>query len=596
MENTEQALISYLRPDGKFDLNKLVGSTFELTDEEKEDILRSAGFEEIIRVGVALIDWLQHTSSVIRKFKKAVFGRRSEKIKQGRLFDETEEEKKILETLRLTEGDIEEATTTVKEHSRRKPKKKSKYLMERMKKIKETTIEVDDVPEGVKTQSMPPKVSERLLFIPAVLGKEKIIREQCKEVEPDENGRTIVHTAPNPPGVLGRARVDVHYLVNIMMDHFLNNQPFYHMERINLYMGWDISRDRMNRWCYSAVERYFSPMIPLMDADFQNLFYVFEDETVTLCLENARTPGAKHNSTIVVGCTPPIKDARVKMARFEYRDDKKQEFVARLVGKDYEGYFSTDGYPPNIYIDKLVKVNCHMHARRAFIEALESMPQYKAFSKLESLEERRKFLKNCHSPAFVQLTEIITDYGKLYHHEKVMREAGFDFEQIRTGRQKVSLEVIDHMENLIDELKEGAPQIQCIQQACNYYIKRRESLRLFLDDGMLFLDNGEAERIVKYWIGFRNPTLFNTTRDGAITCCKAMTVLVSSILNGLNPISYMTHVFETLMVYDDPSQIPEDVLRSLLPYSQELPLELYVHPEWRSDRDLVPERFRKEQD
>jgi len=81
-----------------------------------------------------------------------------------------------------------------------------------------------------------------------------------------------------------------------------------------------------------------------------------------------------------------------------------------------------------------------------------------------------------------------------------------------------------------------------LAQAFRYALRRWSSFCLFLEDGRVAIDNNAAERGLRpIGVGRRN-WLFAGSHAGGETMARALTLIESAKLNGLNPQTYLTDV------------------------------------------------------
>jgi transposase len=78
-----------------------------------------------------------------------------------------------------------------------------------------------------------------------------------------------------------------------------------------------------------------------------------------------------------------------------------------------------------------------------------------------------------------------------------------------------------------------------LARAFRYGLSRRASFSLFLEDGRVVIDNNPAERALRpIGVGRRN-WLFAGAYTGAKTLARAMTVIETAKMNGLDPQAYL---------------------------------------------------------
>lgn len=81
-----------------------------------------------------------------------------------------------------------------------------------------------------------------------------------------------------------------------------------------------------------------------------------------------------------------------------------------------------------------------------------------------------------------------------------------------------------------------------LANAFRYALTRWPSFCLFLEDGRVAIDNNAAERALRpIGIGRRN-WLFAGSDTGAETLARAMTIIETAKMNGLDPQAYLTDV------------------------------------------------------
>lgn len=111
--------------------------------------------------------------------------------------------------------------------------------------------------------------------------------------------------------------------------------------------------------------------------------------------------------------------------------------------------------------------------------------------------------------------------------------------------------------------------------AISYTFHKEEYLRNFFKDGRCELSNNLAEQRIKPFVIARKNFLFSNTKKGA----KASTIYLSLIefakINKLNPYKYLEYVLDILST----KGLSNEIKNSELPYSKQLPKNLYVKKE-----------------
>ena len=83
-----------------------------------------------------------------------------------------------------------------------------------------------------------------------------------------------------------------------------------------------------------------------------------------------------------------------------------------------------------------------------------------------------------------------------------------------------------------------------LAKAFRYGLSRQDAFSLFLTDGRVAIDNNPAERALRpIGIGRKN-WLFAGADTGAGTLARAMTIIVTAKLNGIDPQAYIADILD----------------------------------------------------
>lgn len=166
----------------------------------------------------------------------------------------------------------------------------------------------------------------------------------------------------------------------------------------------------------------------------------------------------------------------------------------------------------------------------------------------------------------------MVSFGDLY---RVEREYGNTSpETLQAARKEISLPAFKELEKTAEEVMNGFVGGSLAWKAGNYFCTRKESLGRYLEDGRYPIDNNAAEREIKVFVMARKNFLFSNSAAGAESAAAYLTLMQSAVENGLHPRKYLEHVLNTMKYYKE-QEVPESVLKDLLPYSGVLPEELY---------------------
>jgi transposase len=85
-----------------------------------------------------------------------------------------------------------------------------------------------------------------------------------------------------------------------------------------------------------------------------------------------------------------------------------------------------------------------------------------------------------------------------------------------------------------------------LAKAYRYCLTRKEAFRLFLQDGRVAIDNNSSERALRpVGIGRKN-WLFAGADTGAETLARAMTIVETAKMNGLDPQAYLADILDRI--------------------------------------------------
>jgi hypothetical protein len=180
---------------------------------------------------------------------------------------------------------------------------------------------------------------------------------------------------------------------------------------------------------------------------------------------------------------------------------------------------------------QMILCNCILHARRGFVDVIESFP-----------EECRKVLES--------LREI-------YRFEAMLKEQKFSDAARLAFHQEHSKPVMDELHQWMEQQmaqKKVEPN-SGLGHAINYMLKRWEPLTRFLSVPGAPLDNNIAERALKMAILHRKNSLFYLTLHGARVGDIFMSLIHTCELNQVNPFDYLMSLQENVKrVRIDPTQ------------------------------------------
>lgn len=372
-----------------------------------------------------------------------------------------------------------------------------------------------------------------------------------------------------------------------------------------------LTKQTMSNWLMACNTLYVGLLVSMMFSDFRKLDIVHLDETTLTCLEVMKAGGNK-KCTMVTGVSGEYESRQMALYRFEKTKD--QTFVQDMIGENYTGAIMTDGASaydnyqlPEIYrlnrgskqlrdqkkkeffqdqltnLTLAIHLGCLFHARKKFFDYAQNNPVFKAWQKLNKQisraekEERKALIieKNQlldENPNIKIIVQILECFASLYQIESECRKYHLNPEQIREVRQEGSKLVFERLSGYVDRAYKCFSKQSGIGKACEYFFKRRDYLIRFCLDGRYPLDNNRAERAVKSVVIGRKNFLFANSIEGAEAAANYYSLVESAKRNDLKVHEYLEYVFETM----SRNKITDELVRSLLPYSDKLPERLKV--------------------
>lgn len=468
------------------------------------------------------------------------FGASSERTHpdQMQLFNEAEAEAAPLSP---------EPTVETITYQRRKPKGKRQRDLEKLpvETVEYTLPEDEQICEccGGALHVMSTEVRQELKIIPAQV---KVVRHvryvySCRSCEQDEIQTPIV-TAPMPKPAFPNSLASPSAVAFIMNQKYVEGMPLYRQEQQLARLGLDLSRQTMANWVIYGAERWLYPVYERMYVHLLEHDIMHADETTLQVLQE---PGraAETQSYLWLYRTgrdgPPI-------ILFEYQPTRAGKHPTEFLS-GFQGYLQVDGFSGYEKIPNVTLVGCWAHARRKFDEALKQLP--KSAQTTRALAS--KGLDFC---------------NRLFAIERSLKNASAEERWKR--RQEESLPVLNAFRAWLNEKSSEVLPQSGTGKAITYCLNQWEKLTSYLQDGRLEIDNNRSERSIKPFVIGRKNWLFANTPSGAKASATVYSIVETAKENNLNPLSYLTYLFEKLPNIDIDDK---DALDLLLPWSPALP-------------------------
>lgn len=467
----------------------------------------------------------------IAKLKKQVFGKSSEKIER-----EIQQLELALEDLLIAASEsgtkpLDEVdaavpaapvASTPEKTMRRRPRVSEKAVRER-KELDPGTCCPDC---GGELRLVGEDVSEILDMIAAQMKVIEVARlkKSCRCCE-----KMVQLPAPSRPipGSMAGAGLLAYILVSKFDDHL----PLYRLNEIFARMGADIPDSTLVDWCGRAMQ-VLQPLIERIETVIMGSDLLHADDTPIRVLDRSlRDKGLgkgvkKGRIWTYVRDQRPWAGAAPPGAIYYFAPDWKQEHVHHHL-RQTSGILQADGYkgygklyePGADGARRFLEAACWAHWRRDFHDIWTSNKSEIAREALDRI-------------------------GALYDVERDI--AGQPADIRFATRQKHSKPKVEALRVWAETQLTRIPGKGDLAAAIRYGLSRWSSFCLFLEDGRVAIDNNAAERALRpIGIGRRN-WLFAGADTGAETLARAMTIIETAKMNGIDPQAYLADVLDRI--------------------------------------------------
>lgn len=349
--------------------------------------------------------------------------------------------------------------------------------------------------------------------------------------------------SPNPalPGSVASSSA----IAYIMSQKFVESMPLYRLEKHFMRMGIEFSRQTMSNWMINVSERWLSLLYEHMKKELLKLNIIHCDETTLQVLkEPGREPQSKSYMWLYRSGRygPPI-------VLYEYKPSRAGACPKKFL-EGFIGHIHVDGYRAYNKVANARLSACWAHARRMFLDALKALPKnFKSES--QSAIVSHKGLEYCNS---------------MFEIERLLKDETPEVRFIERLRR--SKPILDEFKKWLDynlpRTLSGGPAGKAIKYCLNIW----ENLYVFLENGMLEIDNNRAERTIKSLVIGRKNFMFCNTQRGANACAVIYSIVESAKEAGLNPMTYLTYLFD---VMPNLAEINDVTLLKIVPWSDLLP-------------------------
>lgn len=338
-----------------------------------------------------------------------------------------------------------------------------------------------------------------------------------------------IFCAHAPRSVIEKSYADVSVLAAMLIDKFVYHMPLYRQHQRLESSGIALSRATLTSW----TQRSVSLLLPIVDAQWRSV----KASRVLTMDETPNKVARDHKGKMDTGYFWPVYGDQNEIV-FHYHRSRGGQVVRDLLA-GFQGTLLTDGYVVYERFAAATKgvqhAQCWAHTRRGFIEAENAEPE--------------------------RVAKALFTIGLLYEQEKHIRTKKWVGESKRQHRVEHSKPIVEQfLAWLEQELHDKSllPSNPFTEAAC-YALKRKNELKVFLEDPDVSIDTNHIERGLKPIPMGRKNWLFCWTEVGAEHVAAIQSLLVTCKLHDVDPYTYLVDVLQRV------DEHPSDKVHELTP-------------------------------
>ena len=312
-----------------------------------------------------------------------------------------------------------------------------------------------------------------------------------------------------------------------------------------------ISRQVMVNWMIQCADRYLGILYDRLHKEMYQFHVLQADETPVMVTKDGRPVNSKSYMWIY---RTGKSYADTPIILYEYQRTRKADHPEEFL-KDFKGIVVCDGYSAYRKLDRenpdIVFAGCWSHARRRFAEALKALPKAAQKNAKETVAY-----------------EAVSRIAAIYHLDNQME--GQPAKVRKMYRQA-------NIRPLVEAFFAWAKEIQIKNQlsrgktldGINYCINQEVSLKAFLEDGDIPMDNNATESALRSFCLHKHTWKLIDSLDGANASAIIYSITETAKANNLNPFRYLEHVLTVLKDHQDDREY--SFINDILPWSEKLP-------------------------
>lgn len=470
--------------------------------------------------------------ALVKAFKQALFGRKSEKIDQDQFELALEDIETATEAVNARQ-DTDEAAPAAKTKKTRAANRGS--LPKHLPRI-ENIIEPEDkhCTCGGRLHVIGEDVSERLDVIPAqfqviVTRRPKYACRSCQD------GITQM---PAPPHLVPAGLPTENLIAHVLVSKYADHLPLYRQAQIYARQGIDLDRSTLASWVGKAAFE-LTPVFECLLKALKTSTKLYMDETRAPVLDPGRCKTKTGYFWALARDDRPWDGKDPPGVAFTYAPGRSGQYADDIL-QGFEGILQVDGYAGyNRLLNRSNKqvqlAYCWAHARRKLYEVA----------------------KNSTAPI---AQEGLKRIAELYQIEADIR--GQSPEIRLAARQQQTKPKLVEFETWLRQTRAHVSAKSPLGAALKYIARYWDGLILFANDGRVEIDNNAVERTIRPIALNRKNALFAGHDAGAKNWGMIASLIETCKLNNINPHNYLASTLTAIVNGHKQSNIDE-----LLPWN-----------------------------
>lgn len=360
------------------------------------------------------------------------------------------------------------------------------------------------------------EITEILDFTPGEFYVKQYIRP--KFVRPVSETNDTVITASLPGRMMEKCMAGEALVTQILVDKYMDHLPLHRLLQRFARIGLIIAQSTINGWVKNGLLLLVA-LYELHKQQILNSGYLNVDETGIRVLDDDKK-GKSHKGFYWV-----YHSQELKASLFDYQPGRGREGPDNILAK-YKGFLQTDGYSAYDKIgakQDIVHMGCMAHARRYFIDALDSDA--------------------------LRAEHALKLFGQLYAIEARIRNEGLQADDIVRLRQNEAVPILQVLRQWMTEEYIQVRPASPIGKAIAYTLPRMDMLTVYTTSARLSIDNNPVENAIRPVAIGRKNYLFAGSHEAAQRAAMMYSFFNTCRLHKINPYEWLKDVLERMHLY-----------------------------------------------